>query len=144
MYSDMSIWMSAASSPNRKSARALADSVFPTPDGPRKMNDPVGRFGSLSPARVRRIALETAAMASCWPMIRLCSSASMLSSFEVSSSVNRWTGIPVHWARTSAISSSSMTAVMSMPEAAASRSFSDRSASSERSWSRSCAARSYC
>src|SRR5207248_1796720 len=59
MYSDMSSAISACSSPNRNSARVLASSVFPTPDGPRKMNEPDGRFGSLRPARVRRIAWET-------------------------------------------------------------------------------------
>src|SRR3954452_9014912 len=50
MYSDMSIWIIASSSPNRNSASVRASSVFPTPDGPRKMNEPVGRFGSLIPA----------------------------------------------------------------------------------------------
>src|ERR671937_820042 len=51
MYSDMSTWIIASSSPNRNSASVRASSVFPTPDGPRKMNEPVGRFGSLIPAR---------------------------------------------------------------------------------------------
>ena len=32
-----------------------ASSVLPTPEGPRKINEPVGRFGSLMPARARRI-----------------------------------------------------------------------------------------
>src|SRR5258705_59719 len=54
MYSDMSIWIIASSSPNRNSASVRASSVFPTPDGPRKMNEPVGRFGSLMPAVARR------------------------------------------------------------------------------------------
>ena len=49
--SDMSSEMSAASSSNRNSASALASSVFPTPVGPAKMNEPEGRFGSLRPAR---------------------------------------------------------------------------------------------
>ena len=60
MYSDMSTWIIASSSLNRNSASVRASSVFPTPDGPRKMNDAVGRFGSLMPARARRIAFETA------------------------------------------------------------------------------------
>src|SRR5215207_3965698 len=51
MYSDMSIRTIASSSPNRNSASVLASSVFPTPEGPRKMNEPVGRLGSLRPAR---------------------------------------------------------------------------------------------
>src|ERR671917_496355 len=54
MYSDMSIRTMASSSPNRNSARVRASSVFPTPEGPRKMNEPVGRLGSLRPARDRR------------------------------------------------------------------------------------------
>src|SRR5215218_7108078 len=57
MYSDMSIWIIASSSPNRNSASVRASSVFPTPDGPRKMNEPVGRFGSLIPARALRLGL---------------------------------------------------------------------------------------
>src|SRR5437762_13761777 len=60
MYSDMSSWITASSSPNRNSASAFDSSVFPTPDGPRKMNEPEGRFGSFRPARVRRMALDTA------------------------------------------------------------------------------------
>jgi len=51
MYSDMSIRTIASSSPNRNSASVRASSVLPTPEGPRKMNEPVGRFGSLRPAR---------------------------------------------------------------------------------------------
>ena len=56
MYSLMSSWISELSSPKSNSASALASSVLPTPVGPRKMNEPDGRLGSLSPARVRRIA----------------------------------------------------------------------------------------
>jgi hypothetical protein len=56
MYSDMSTRMSAFSSAKRKRASARASSVFPTPVGPLKMKAPIGRFGSLSPARLRRIA----------------------------------------------------------------------------------------
>ena len=88
MYSDMSRLISAVSSPNRNSASVLASSVFPTPDGPRKMNEPLGRFGSLRPARVRRTAWETALIESSWPMTRLWSSSSMRRSFCVSSSVS--------------------------------------------------------
>ena len=88
MYSDMSSWTRADSSPKRNSANALAVSVLPTPEGPRKMNEPLGRFGSFKPARVRLIAAETAFRASSWPMMRLCSSSSMRKSLAVSSSVN--------------------------------------------------------
>ena len=49
MNSLMSILMSASSLPNMNSARALASSVLPTPVGPRKMNEPMGRLGSFEP-----------------------------------------------------------------------------------------------
>src|SRR5579872_3752713 len=55
MYSDMSMRSMARSSSKRNSARARASSVLPTPVGPKKMNEPIGRLGSLSPARERRI-----------------------------------------------------------------------------------------
>ena len=64
----MSSWISASSSPNKNSVSALVSSVLPTPDGPAKMNEPLGRFGSFRPARVRRIERDSARTASCWPM----------------------------------------------------------------------------
>ena len=51
MYSDMSTRISADASANRNLARARASSVLPTPVGPEKTNEPIGRLGSLSPAR---------------------------------------------------------------------------------------------
>ena len=107
MNSLMSILMSASSLPNMNSARALASSVLPTPVGPRKTNEPMGRFGSFRPARARRTALETISIASCWPMTRLCRSSSMWRSRWDSSSAMRMTGMPVHIETTWAISSSS-------------------------------------
>ena len=106
MYSDMSTWIIASSSPNRNSASVRASSVLPTPDGPRKMNEPVGRFGSLMPARARRIDFATATIASSWPMTRLCSSSSMRTRRADSASVSLKTGMPVHIETMSAISSS--------------------------------------
>ena len=106
MYSDMSTWIIASSSPNRNSASVRASSVLPTPDGPRKMNEPVGRFGSLMPARARRIDFATATIASSWPTTRLCSSSSMRTSRADSASVSLKTGMPVHIETMSAISSS--------------------------------------
>ena len=88
MYSDMSSWIRASSSPNRKAARALESSVFPTPEGPRKMNEPAGRLGSFRPARVRRIDWETDRTAGSWSMMRRCSSSSIRMSLAVSSSVS--------------------------------------------------------
>ena len=59
MYSDMSTRTIARSSSKRNSASARATSVLPTPVGPRKRNDPIGRLGSERPARLRRIAAQT-------------------------------------------------------------------------------------
>ena len=64
VYSPMSIRTMARSSSNRNSATALANSVLPTPVGPRKRNEPIGRRGSDNPARLRRIAFDTADTAS--------------------------------------------------------------------------------
>src|SRR5579863_9061761 len=86
MYSLMSSRIIERSSSKSSSASARASSVFPTPVGPRKMNEPMGRFGSASPARPRRTALATAVMASCCPMTRPCRSCSMRSSFCISPS----------------------------------------------------------
>ena len=88
------------------SASAFASSVLPTPVGPRKRKLPIGRFGSESPARERRSALETASIASSWPITRSCRRSSIWISFSTSPSIRRLTGIPVHLATTSATSSS--------------------------------------
>ena len=56
----MSMRTIARSSSKRKSASDLASSVLPVPVGPRKRNEPVGRFGSAMPARERRTASLTA------------------------------------------------------------------------------------
>ena len=56
IYSVISIRIIASSSPNIASARALANSVLPTPVGPRKTKEPIGRFGSFNPALARRTA----------------------------------------------------------------------------------------
>ena len=52
----MSRDIKACSSPKRNSANVLANSVLPTPEGPRKTNEPDGRLGSFKPALVRLIA----------------------------------------------------------------------------------------
>src|SRR5208283_4441894 len=66
----------------------------------------VGRFGSESPARERRIASATALTASSWPTTRLPSISSIRSSFSRSPSSIRDTGIPDHFETISAISTS--------------------------------------
>ena len=54
MYSLMSRRIERRLVVEQELGQARASSVFPTPVGPRKMNEPMGRFGSLSPARARR------------------------------------------------------------------------------------------
>ena len=95
----------ARSSSNRKSARDLASSVLPTPVGPRNRNEPVGRLGSETPARARRIASDTVSTAFFWPMSRLPMCSSACSSFSRSPSSRRPAGMPVHDDTTSAMSS---------------------------------------
>src|SRR6267142_2021044 len=96
MYSDMSMRTIALSSSNRNSASAFVSSVLPTPVGPRNRNEPIGRFGSCSPARARRTAFATALMASSWPTTRSRSFSSMCRSFSRSPSSILSTGMPVH------------------------------------------------
>ena len=102
----MSMRTIARSSSNRKLASVLASSVLPTPVGPRNRKLPMGRLGSDSPARERRIAPDTAATASSWPMTRSCSTSSRCASLAISPCMSRETGTPVHAETTSAISSS--------------------------------------
>ncbi|MNQ97933.1 hypothetical protein D3C85_1136040 [compost metagenome] len=84
----------------------MHSSVLPTPVGPRKRKEPLGRLGSDSPARERRTALATATTASFWPITRWCSRPSIFSSLSRSPSSIFDTGMPVHLDTTSAISSS--------------------------------------
>src|SRR5438093_1349913 len=105
MYSLMSMRTIAFSSSNRNSASAFASSVLPTPVGPRNRNEPSGRFGSCMPARARRTAFATTVTASSCPTTRSCSRSSILRSFATSPSRSFVTGMPVHFATTSAMSS---------------------------------------
>ena len=50
--------------PKYSSATTRASSVLPTPVGPKKINEPIGRFSLPMPDRLRRIALATASTAS--------------------------------------------------------------------------------
>ncbi len=104
-YSLMSMRTIAGSLSNRNSASVCASSVLPTPVGPRKRNEPIGRFGSPSPARERRTASATAMMASSWSTTRSWRWSSSLTSFSHSPSSIRVTGMPVHGPTTSAMSS---------------------------------------
>src|SRR5437868_1351166 len=58
MYSDISKRIKARSEPKRNSANDRATSVLPTPVGPKKRNEPTGRLGFFSPARLRRMARD--------------------------------------------------------------------------------------
>ena len=97
----------ACSSSKRNSARARAVSVLPTPVGPRKIKEPMGRLGSLRPARERRMALATMPSAASWPTTRSRKRSSIVMSFFTSPSSMRETGMPVHLLTILAMSSSS-------------------------------------
>ena len=71
------------------------------------MNEPMGRLGSLSPARERRMALATRSSAASWPTTRWRRRSSMVTSFLTSPSSIFETGIPVHLETMRATSSSS-------------------------------------
>jgi hypothetical protein len=73
------------------------------------MNEPVGRFGSLSPARERRMARDTALMASSWPTTDAWSSSSIRMRRDAPASWSRVTGMPVQRDTMNAMFSSSMT-----------------------------------
>jgi len=102
----------ASSLPKRNFAMALVNSVLPTPVGPRKMNEPIGRRGSFNPARARRTALEIAWMASSCPMMCLPQLF-----FHLQQALRLFwaiciTGTPVHIETTSAISSAETTGLL--------------------------------
>ena len=142
MYSDISRRIIAFSSPNIASASALHSSVLPTPVGPRKINEPIGRFLSFRPTRPRRIALAIAVTASSCPMTRWCSVSSSFRSRSLSSCVSCTTGMPVHIATISAISSALTTLLLRSLCAAHSFFFCSSSSDSDFCLSRSSAARS--
>ena len=111
MYSDISIRTMASSLSNSTSAKARANSVLPTPVGPKNRKEPMGRFGFFRPDCALRTARETAFTASSWPITRLCRISSMCSSRWVSSSRSLVTGTPVQLDTMLAISSSVTTLV---------------------------------
>ncbi len=100
---------------NSASASVLASSVLPTPVGPRKMNEPIGRRGSLMPARARITASATARPPRPGRSTRSCRISSSFSSFSRSPSTSRVTGMPVQRATISAISSSVTSSRSSAP-----------------------------
>jgi len=64
MYSDISILIKESVPSNNVLANTFANCVLPTPVGPKKIKEPIGLSGSLSPARFLLIALATCLTAS--------------------------------------------------------------------------------
>ena len=108
MYSDISSLIIAFSSPNKLSANAFDNSVFPTPVGPKNKNEPIGLFGAFKPTLLLLIAFATASTASFCPITLLCNVFSRFFNLTFSSSVILFAGIPVQLLITSAIFSSVM------------------------------------
>ena len=92
---------------NNCSAKALATSVFPTPVGPKNKNEPIGLFSSLIPALLLKIAFETKSTASSCPITLSLMFLFNYNNLALSLVLSLLTGIFVHLAITSFISSSS-------------------------------------
>ena len=89
----------------------MATSVFPTPVGPKKINEPIGLRGSFIPLRALIIALETNSIASSWPLTLFFKLVCNDNSFSFSPPTNFWTGTLVQRDTISAILSSDTTSV---------------------------------
>ena len=98
----MSIRIIEDSLSNNNFDNSLANCVLPTPVGPKKINEPIGLFGSFNPTRFRCIAFTIFATASSCPITLPFSWSAIKDSFAVSFSATRLTGIPVIIAITSA------------------------------------------
>ena len=94
------------SSSKSASAKVLANSVLPTPVGPRNKKEPMGFLGSLIPALERSMASVTFSTPSSWPTTRWCNTWSKWRMRLRSLSFNLLTGIPVQRDMIRAISSS--------------------------------------
>ena len=88
-------------------ARHLASCVLPTPVGPKNRKVPMGRPGSLSPARLRRMARTTVSTASSCPITSLRRRSFMAMRRCPSLSATLLTGMPVMRDTTHAMSSAS-------------------------------------
>jgi hypothetical protein len=113
MYSDISIRIIACSSLKRNSANARASSVLPTPVVPIKINEPIGR---LHPAILHGIdELRLPLLLLHPPDQQLVCEVHLpfLTSLVRSLSSIRLTGMPVHLATTSAMSSASTSSLSS-------------------------------
>mmetsp|Transcript_2941 Transcript_2941/g.4836 ORF Transcript_2941/g.4836 Transcript_2941/m.4836 type:complete len:230 (-) Transcript_2941:400-1089(-) len=105
MYSDISILIMASSESNMNSDRAFANSVFPTPVGPKKIIDAIGLEGSFIPALFLWIASVTMSIASSCPTTRSFNLSAIVRTRSRSVDSNFVDGIPVHTLITFAISS---------------------------------------
>ena len=83
----------------------MASSVFPTPVGPKKINEPIGWFLFDIPERERLTAFDTADIASSCPITRFLKCSSNYKSFSRSDESILSVGIPVHFETILAISS---------------------------------------
>eukprot|EP00732_Lithocolla_globosa_P002473 Lithocolla_globosa_v1_NODE_1634_length_2432_cov_41.369794.p3 type:complete len:208 gc:universal NODE_1634_length_2432_cov_41.369794:1656-1033(-) len=104
MYSVMSILTMFRSESNKNSASVLHNSVLPTPVGPRKKKEAMGRESVFSPALVNRMASHTAFTASICPTTRFSRCPSMLISRSRSLFIMFCTGMPVALETTKATS----------------------------------------
>jgi hypothetical protein len=98
MYSDMSMRTMARSSSKRKSARLPGQLGLADAGGAEEQERADGPVGVGQPARLRRMALATAATASSWPTTRSWRTSSRRTSLAISPSMSRDTGTPVHLA----------------------------------------------
>jgi len=102
IYSDISTLIMASASPNTSLASSLANCVLPTPVGPRKTNDPIGRFGSFKPILFLKIAFDIFSTASFCPITLSLKASDILASLSFSSWLIFCRGIPVIRETTSA------------------------------------------
>ena len=106
MYSLMSIRIKASSESNNSLAKTLANWVLPTPVCPKKIKEPIGRFGSFNPARFLCMERAIFITASFCPITFPSMSSGNLASLLLSVCAIRFTGIPVIIETTSATLSS--------------------------------------
>ena len=80
-----------------------AVSVLPTPEVPTSRKTPIGRRGSVRPARLVRMACAMASRAWLWPTTRRSIASRRLSTVRISSVCIRPAGMPVHASTIAAI-----------------------------------------
>ena len=105
IYSLISKRISASSESKSSRAKILANCVFPTPVCPIKIKEPIGRFGSFNPVRLRLIALTIFCTASSCPITFCWITFSNEESLVISDCSIRVIGTPLIMETTWAISS---------------------------------------